>query len=80
MILSVPNDNHSVCHVKIGDIRLWKHGFVLQYLPFLMQSSANISLFLCKATTGEPCPETGLIKKPALHAAQLSPAHQIKTN
>ncbi len=62
MILSVPNDNHSVRHVKIGDIRLWKHDFVLQYLPFLVQRSANISLFLDKATTAEPRPKAGLIK------------------
>lgn len=62
MILSVPNDNHSVCHVKIGDIRLWKHDFVLQYLPFLVHSSANIRPFLDKATTAELCPKVGLIK------------------
>lgn len=37
-------------------------GFVLHYLPFLMQGCANISPFLDKATTAEPCPEAGLIK------------------
>lgn len=62
MILSVPNDNHSVWHEKVSDIRLWRLDFVLQYLPSLMQSSANISQILDKATTVELCLEAGLIK------------------
>lgn len=45
-----------VCHEKMGDIRLWKHDFVLQYLPPLpVHSSANMSLFLDKATAAELC-------------------------
>ncbi|KAG7242319.1 hypothetical protein INR49_023995, partial [Caranx melampygus] len=52
------NDSPDECR-GMDDIRLWKHGFVLQYLPFLTQSSANMSLSLDKATTAEPCPEAG---------------------
>lgn len=57
MILSVPNDNHSMCHEKINDIRLWRLDFVLQYLHFLIQRSANINQILDKATTAQLCPK-----------------------